>query len=96
MRIQNNSINKMLNMYANQSNVDRTKKSGVAKKSDELNISSTARDFQVAMQEVKKQPEIREEKVASIKRQIEAGTYKVDAKRIAEKMMQDANIYTTL
>ena len=96
MRIQNTNINKMLNVYANQSNVDKTKKSGVAKKSDEFNISSTARDFQVAMQEVKKQPEIREAKVASIKQQIAAGTYRVDAKKIAEKMMQDANIYTKL
>ena len=96
MRIQNTNINKMLNVYANQSNVDKTKKSEAVKKSDQFNISSVARDFQVAMQEVKKQPEVREERVATIKQQIASGTYRVDAKKIAEKMMQDANVYTRL
>ena len=86
----------MMNIYNSQANVAKTTKAGAVKRTDEFNISSSARDFQVAMQEVKKQPEIREEKVANIMKQIQAGTYKVDAKSIAEKMMQDANSYKTL
>lgn len=84
----------MMNLYNNQGKVSKTKEAGKAGKTDQLNISSSAREFQVAMEEVKKQPEIREQKVAELRQQIEAGTYKVDAKKIADKMMQDANIYT--
>lgn len=94
LRIQNDAINKMLNIYNKQAKVEKTKEAKKAGKSDQLNISSSAREFQVAMEEVKKQTEIREQKVAEIKRQIESGTYKVDAKKIADKMMQDANVYT--
>lgn len=93
MRIQNDGINKMLNIYKNQEKVSETNKLNKGKKADQLNISSGARDFQLAMAEVKNKPEIREEKVAEIKKQIEAGTYEVNPKKIAEKMMQGANIY---
>lgn len=96
MRIQNNSVNKILNIYNNASKVDQTKKTGKEKKSDQLNISNRAREFQVAMEQIKNQPDIRAEKVAAIKKQVESGTYKVDAQKIADKMMQDANIYTRL
>lgn len=97
MRINNDGINKMLNIYnRNQGNVDNTNKTGKSKKLDQLDISSNARDFQIAMEEVKKQPDVREEKVARIKRQIESGTYEIDAKKIADKMMQDANIFRKL
>ena len=97
MRINNDGINKMLNIYnKNQGNVDKAEKLGKSKKTDQLNISSNARDFQVAMEQIKNQPEIREEKVAEIKRQKESGTYEIDAKKIADKMMQDANIFRKL
>ena len=93
MKIHNNSINKVLNMYNNQVNTNKANKSQEGKKADQLNISPEARDFQLAMKQVKNQPEIRTEKVEEIKKQIQAGTYKVDAKAISEKMMRDANIY---
>lgn len=96
MRIQNDGINKMLNIYKSQANIGSESNIKKANKSDQLNISDAARDFQTALKEVNNQSDVREKKVEDIKRQIERGTYKVDAKRIAEKMMQDANIYTKL
>lgn len=93
MRIQNDGINKILNIYKNQGNISKTNKSDKTNRRDELNISNEAHEFQLAMKSVKEQPEIREKKVEELKRQIKAGTYKVDAKKIAEKMMNDANIY---
>lgn len=93
MRIQNDGINKILNIYKNQGNVSKTNKLQKSDKRDELNISNEAHEFQLAMKAVKDQPEIREKKVEELKRQIESGTYSVDAKKIAEKMMNDAFIY---
>lgn len=84
----------MMNIYNKQAKVSKSKETEKAGKSDQLNISNTAREFQFAMEEVKKQPDVRTEKVKQLKQEIEAGTYKVDAKKIADKMMQDANIYT--
>lgn len=96
MKIHNNNINKMLNTYNNQATTNKSNKLERGKRADELNISSAARDFQIAMEQVKKQPEVRAEKVEALKKQIEAGNYTVDAKQIAEKMVRDANIYTKL
>lgn len=96
MKIHNNNINKALNVYNNQITANKTSKSERGKRPDQLNISSEARDFQIAMEQVKKQPEVRIEKVEALKKQIEAGTYNVDPRQIAEKMMRDANIYTKL
>lgn len=96
MRINNDGINKMLNIYKNQEKVSQTDKLGKMRKADQLNISSDARDFQLAMKAVKDNPDIREEKVLEIKRQIESGTYQVDTKKIAGKMVQDANIFRKL
>ena len=96
MRIENNSVNKILNIYANQSNVSKTTKTDKTKKTDQLNISSTGRDFQIAMDEIKNQPEVRTEKVDELRNQIKAGTYNVDAKSIAEKMLSDANAFHRL
>lgn len=96
MRIQNDGINKILNIYKNQGNVSKTNKLQKSDKRDELNISNEAHEFQLAMKAVKEQPEIREEKVNELKKQVENGTYKVDARKIAEKMMSDANLYKKL
>lgn len=96
VRIENNGINRMLNMYKNQENVSKTTKIDKTKKTDQLNISNTGRDFQIAMDEVKNQPEIRTEKVDEIRNQIKAGVYKIDAKAIAEKMLSDANAFHRL
>ena len=96
MKIHNNNINKMLNVYQNQATTNKSKESQKAKKTDSLNISSEARDFQIAMETIKNQAEVRMEKVEKIRKQVESGVYKVDAKAISEKMMRDANIYTRM
>lgn len=96
VRIENNGINKILNIYNNQGNVSKITKTDKTKKIDQLNISSTGRDFQIAMDEIKNKPEVRTEKIEELRKQIQAGTYKVDAKAIADKMISDANIFNKL
>lgn len=56
-------------------------------KKDKLEISDTAKYFQIALKAAKDSPDIRSEKVDRIKAEIEAGTYNVSAEDVAKKMM---------
>lgn len=59
-------------------------------KKDEVSISKEAMDFQLVMKAAKAArnvPDIREEVIAPIKEKIENGTYEVDSKSIAEKLL---------
>ncbi len=57
------------------------------RKSDTVSISGTSRDFQVAKEAAMSAPDNRQEKVEELKKAINDGTYKVDADKIAEKMI---------
>lgn len=94
MKINNSAnIQRMMNVYNNQ-NVKTQKTSSGAKnvKKDELKLSNVAQDFQTVLNAAKDVPEIREEKVNEIKSQVKSGEYKVDAKKIAAKMMSNARM----
>ncbi len=56
-------------------------------KSDKIEISSSAKQFQVAFSELKKMPEVREAKVAELKEQFQNGSYKIDSEKIAEVIL---------
>ncbi len=57
------------------------------KGADQLKISEEAMDFQYALQKLKDVEEVRTEKVATIKAQVQAGTYEISGDKIAEKML---------
>lgn len=84
MRI--NNIGAVAQIY-NQAQVMPAKAESV-KKMDKASFSTTGKDFQYAMEQVKKTPDVRWNKVEDIKARIQAGTYKVSAEDIAKKMMQ--------
>jgi len=55
--------------------------------SDRVELSAGSREV-LKMQEILQEtPEVRKEKVADLKRQIEEGTYQVDSYKVADKMM---------
>ncbi len=56
-------------------------------KKDMVAISSPAKDFQSVMQALSAVPDVRTEKVASIKAKIEAGTYNISTELVSEKML---------
>jgi negative regulator of flagellin synthesis FlgM len=58
-------------------------------KTDTVDISDTAKRVSAARGELDRIPDVREEKVAELKKQIENGSYKVDPEKIAEKMLKD-------
>lgn len=55
---------------------------------DELRLSATGLDAQIAKQALANTPDIRESKVASIKEQIDNGTYEVDTEDFAGKLLE--------
>ena len=56
-------------------------------KPDEVILSSKGQEFSQIYQNLKAMPEVRQDKVAELSAQVTAGTYKVPAKDIAEKML---------
>lgn len=89
MRI-NNSQNIQQVMKAYNKNVSKVKKTEKATlQSDKIEISESAKDFQVAMKALSDVPEIREDKVKDLKKKIVDGNYQPSAKDIAKKMLSD-------
>lgn len=62
-------------------------KSEVAPSGDRVEISSDAAVLAKGMETIKSTPDVRADKVAELKKAIQAGTYKMDAAKIAEKMI---------
>lgn len=59
-------------------------------KEDEVVLSEKAREIKEAKKLLDSVPEIREEKVAQLRKQIENGTYEVKGKEIAVKMVKES------
>ena len=92
MKIYNNpNVNKIMRKYQN--NVGKTNEVGKAQfKQDKLEISSSSKEFQLAMNAVKKLPDVRQDKVDDIKEKINKGQYNPSAKDVAKKMLNNANL----
>jgi negative regulator of flagellin synthesis FlgM len=58
-------------------------------KNDNVILSPKAKEIYEAKKILRECPDINEEKVAEIKKQIEEGTYQIDSKKIAEKLLKD-------
>ncbi len=54
---------------------------------DKVSISQAARELQEAQKAVQSAPEVREDKVAALKKQIQEGTYQVPEEALVEKLM---------
>ncbi len=59
--------------------------------SDQLSISQAGYDYQVAKAAVKDASDVREDKVAQLKAQVDAGTYSVDPEDFANKLLSKYN-----
>ena len=57
---------------------------------DRVELSQTAKDIQQAKKLLDSIPDIREDKIAQIKQQIEDGTYKIDEVRIAGNILKES------
>jgi negative regulator of flagellin synthesis FlgM len=57
---------------------------------DSVELSQSARDLQKAQKTLQDLPDIREDKVAALKQQIENGTYDIRADKIAANMLKES------
>jgi negative regulator of flagellin synthesis FlgM len=58
-------------------------------KADTVVLSDSAKKVQEAQKQLEAIPDVREDKVAQLKEQIENGTYEMDEEKIAVKMIKD-------
>lgn len=55
---------------------------------DSLEVSSRAADIRTAMEALRSAPEVREERVAELSRQLEQGSLSLDPHALAEKLLR--------
>ena len=94
MEIQNNQsigIDAYVNQVHDKNKVDvpEHKSEKTAVKSDTVVISDAARRVQEARKQLDEIPDVREDKVAQVRSQIQNGTYQIDADKIAGKMIKE-------
>ncbi len=58
---------------------------------DEVQISQTARDYQIAKQAVAGASDVREDKIAQLKASMDSGNYSVDTDSFAGKLLEKYN-----
>lgn len=90
MRISSNiNVQQVLKGYnKNLNKTNETQKSEM--KRDQIEISQSSKEFQIAMDAFKKLPDVRQDKVDGIKEEIEKGTYKPSPEDIIKSMMSNA------
>lgn len=80
------------NQIASAYKLNKPKKADTFTKNSKVNdiveISDAAKVFQVTRTAVANASEVREDKVAKLKAQVEAGTYSVSGRMIAEKLVE--------
>jgi len=83
------NVPRVPDIYNKQRNIGKVDKpAGASGKKDVLSISGEAKDFQTVMKALKNVPDIRMDKVKEISEKYESGTYNVDSKDIADKVMK--------
>lgn len=90
MRI--DAYNQIQQIYGNKS-IKKTEEKRVSSSSfkDQLLLSAAGKDAQIAKQAVANTPDVREDMVASLKEQIDSGTYEVSADDLAGKLLEKYN-----
>ena len=66
--------------------------SGATIATERVDLSNKAKDIQKIKQVLEQTPEVREEKVQELKRQIESGSYVINPDTIADKMLGESLI----
>lgn len=89
-----NNVLEVLKTYNSQKKQPQAKERGPGTESrgDTLDLSVQAREMQEIQSGLKEVKDIRQEKVALLKDQIGAGTYRADASKIAEGILRERHL----
>jgi len=74
----------------------QAEKTAQQQRDDSVKISSRAKEVQKITSDVKKAPDVREEKVRQVKDQLATGTYNVRGEAVAGKMLKESMLGTIL
>jgi negative regulator of flagellin synthesis FlgM len=87
-------IDAYVNQVHDKDKVDHSNKNSdkSAAKTDTVVISDAAKRIQEVRTQLNEIPDVREDKVAQLKNEIENGTYQIDAEKIAGKMIREGLI----
>lgn len=88
MRI--NNVDNVMKVY--KKGLSNIKCNNRSDRKDRIEISDRGRDYQFAINKARELPEVRAEKVAKIKGQLEAGNYKIDSGKIADKILRKSDL----
>ena len=87
----NESTAKLVDAYRSAENIKKETKTGSAfPQSEKIELSNDVKDFSQIKKVLDNTPEIREDKVQQLKKQISDGTYNVNGEKVAEKMVSEA------
>ncbi len=86
MRIE--AYNQVAQIYKTAQSASTPKASAAGKKTDEVQISQTGRDYQIAKQAIAEASDIREDRVAELKAKINSGSYSVDTEDFANVLLE--------
>lgn len=89
MRIE--AYNQVAQIYKNSKTTKTQSSRGITANRDEVTISQSGYDYQIAKQAVAEASDIREDKVTRLKARIESGKYKVDSGDFASKLLEKYN-----
>jgi negative regulator of flagellin synthesis FlgM len=86
------NIDSYVNQVQDKDKVDSTSEQPEKQKTkaDTVVLSDMAKTVQEAQTQLDSIPDVRKDKVAELKEQVENGTYEIDAPKIAEKMLRDS------
>ncbi|MGD8883878.1 MAG: flagellar biosynthesis anti-sigma factor FlgM [Desulfobacterales bacterium] len=86
------NIDSYVNQVQDKDKVDATSEQPEKQqtKADTVVLSDMAKTVQEAQTQLESIPDVREEKVAELREQVENGTYEIDAEKIADKMLRDS------
>jgi negative regulator of flagellin synthesis FlgM len=90
MIISGKNIQQIAKIYGDQVKPAKMNKSESTGKlaPDEVVLSTEAKEFSQMLQKLKAMPEVRQDKVQAIEGQLASGTYQVDSKAVAQKILQ--------
>ncbi|NLJ78920.1 MAG: flagellar biosynthesis anti-sigma factor FlgM [Tissierellia bacterium] len=83
-------INRVLQIY-NDVESNKVGRGGDGLDRDSVKFSEDAQDYQFALQKLREVPDIRMDKVEELKKRIDAKTYDISGREIAERIYQRIN-----
>ena len=89
MRI--DAYNQIAQLYGVQRNLGVQKTKEVGRMTDQVSISQSGREFQIAKNAVSQASDIREDKVAQLKTMVDSGNYQVEPGDFASKLLEKYN-----